>query len=79
MLDKLLGNLKKSLPESLRGKMGSEETQEEEYSEQESEESHDTSDNETPPEDKKKKTNQHDHSRGCSPWIRIYGRDRIYF
>jgi len=55
MLDKLLGNLKKSLPESLRGKMGSEETQEEEYSEQESEESHDTSDNETPPEDKKKK------------------------
>ncbi len=55
MLDKLLGNLKKSLPESLRGKMGSEETQEEEYSEQENEESHDTSDNETPPEDKKKK------------------------
>jgi len=55
MLDKLLGNLKKSLPESLRGKMGSEETQEEEYSEQESEESHDTSDNESPPEDKKKK------------------------
>lgn len=59
MLDKLLGNFKKNLPESLRKKMGSEEESQEdesaEYSEEESEESHDTSANEPSAEDKKKK------------------------
>lgn len=59
MLDKLLGNLKKNLPESLRKKMGSEEESQEdesaEYSEEESEESHDSSANEPSAEDKKKK------------------------
>lgn len=58
MLEKLLGNLKQSLPESLRKKMGAEETQDEdssEHSDEESEESHDTSAKEVSPEDKKKK------------------------
>lgn len=61
MLDKLIANLKQSLPESLRKKMGGEEINHDEesseHSEEQNEESHDTSDNaeEAPAEDKKKK------------------------
>ncbi len=60
MLDKLVAQLKQSLPEPLRKKMGIEDTNaDDEHSEEQNEDSHDTTDNENgdapPAEDKKKK------------------------